>query len=439
MRRLGTANVQRLISLVAFGAAVVALHGALREFHYRDVVAYAATIPPGALAGALLLSFLSVIATSSLDLVALRHLGRRVALLPALVASFISTAVSNIASPALLTGGALRARLYAALGLSAEEVGVVVLLGAAGFWLGFLALAAVIFVLSPVPLPPSLHVPPVSLRALGAAFAAAVALYLVACLFRWRAVRLGRWELGFPALPVAVGQVAISAFDWLAAATALWLLAPDLRSVPFPAFLAVYLAAQAVGLASHVPAGLGVFEAVIVRVLAPHAPASEVLGALAVYRAVYYLAPLTVSLLALAGIEIRRAPVLESARAEAKRWLSPWVPSLLATSTFIAGAILLVSGATPGLEARMLRLAPYVPLPVIEASHFLNSIVGAALLLVARGLQQRLDGAYVLSALFLAAGMTFSLLKGLDYEEAALLAAVLVALLPARRQFHRRA
>jgi phosphatidylglycerol lysyltransferase len=84
-------------------------------------------------------------------------------------------------------------------------------------------------------------------------------------------------------------------------------------------------------------------------------------------------------------------------------------------------------------------LADVLPLSVVEASHFAGSVVGAALLVLARGLQLRLDGAWVVTVGLLVAGIVASLLKGFDYEEALLLAVVLAALLPCRRQFVRRA
>jgi phosphatidylglycerol lysyltransferase len=77
-------------------------------------------------------------------------------------------------------------------------------------------------------------------------------------------------------------------------------------------------------------------------------------------------------------------------------------------------------------------------LPLIEASHFLASLVGAALLLVAFGLQRRLDAVWHVAVLLLAAGAVFSLAKGWDFEEAALLALAAAVLLPARSRFHRR-
>ena len=81
----------------------------------------------------------------------------------------------------------------------------------------------------------------------------------------------------------------------------------------------------------------------------------------------------------------------------------------------------------------------FLPLPVIELSHFLGSLVGLGLLILARGVQQRLDVAYHATLLLLAAGILFSLLKGFDYEEAVILTLMLAALMPCRSSFYRRA
>jgi phosphatidylglycerol lysyltransferase len=60
-------------------------------------------------------------------------------------------------------------------------------------------------------------------------------------------------------------------------------------------------------------------------------------------------------------------------------------------------------------------------------------------LILSQGLSRRLDAAYYLAALAIVVGMAASLLKGFDYEEAALLLVVLAVLYRARPAFDRRA
>jgi phosphatidylglycerol lysyltransferase len=118
--------------------------------------------------------------------------------------------------------------------------------------------------------------------------------------------------------------------------------------------------------------------------------------------------------------------------------LLPATPDLLAAIVFGAGVVLLVSGATPGVEWRLRWLDDAFPLAVIELSHFSASVAGVVLLILARGLHLRLDAARHVTIVALAVGIVGSLLKGLDYEEALTLTMVLGAVIGARRQFYRR-
>jgi phosphatidylglycerol lysyltransferase len=121
------------------------------------------------------------------------------------------------------------------------------------------------------------------------------------------------------------------------------------------------------------------------------------------------------------------------------KWGSAVAPQVFALAVFVAGSILLFSGALPPVRGRAEILRDLLPLPAIELSHFLGSLTGAMLLILARGLQRRLDGAYHLTLLMLAAGIVFSLLKGLNYEEAIILGIMLAVLLACRGQFYRKA
>ena len=114
-------------------------------------------------------------------------------------------------------------------------------------------------------------------------------------------------------------------------------------------------------------------------------------------------------------------------------------PQAIAIAVFLAGAVLLFSGATPGLGDRLALLRNFVPLSVLELSHLLGSVVGVGLLIIAHGLYRRLHTAWWITIWLLCAGILLSLLKGFDYEEATILAMVVIMLASARSRFRRRA
>lgn len=119
-------------------------------------------------------------------------------------------------------------------------------------------------------------------------------------------------------------------------------------------------------------------------------------------------------------------------------WPAAVVPRFLAIITFIAGALLLFSGATPAVASKLQWLDTWVPLPVIELSHFLDNLAGVSLLVLARGVERRLDAAYHLTIGMLVAGILLSILRALDIEQAVVLTLMLVAFIPSRKYFTRR-
>jgi phosphatidylglycerol lysyltransferase len=112
-------------------------------------------------------------------------------------------------------------------------------------------------------------------------------------------------------------------------------------------------------------------------------------------------------------------------------------PLTAALLTLAAGVMLLASGATPSEPVRFMRLIQFTPVYLIEASHFLSSIAGVALVLLAFGLRARLDAAWAATMSVLLLGATLALLKGFNWEETAMLLGVAVALAPFRDAFPR--
>jgi phosphatidylglycerol lysyltransferase len=115
---------------------------------------------------------------------------------------------------------------------------------------------------------------------------------------------------------------------------------------------------------------------------------------------------------------------------------APWTTAIL---TLAAGVMLLASGATPSIPDRFIRLYEVTPVILIEVSHFLSSILGVVLVLLAFGLKARLDAAWGAAVATLLASALMALLKGLAWEEAATLAVLAVVILPLHGAFPRKA
>jgi phosphatidylglycerol lysyltransferase len=107
--------------------------------------------------------------------------------------------------------------------------------------------------------------------------------------------------------------------------------------------------------------------------------------------------------------------------------------------TLAAGVMLVVSAATPSVPTRFLLLTELAPTPLIEASHFLSSVLGLVLIFLAFGLRARLDAAWMATMVVLGVALPLTLLKGIVWEETAWLAALMLALAPFRAAFIREA
>ncbi|HWE47658.1 MAG TPA: phosphatidylglycerol lysyltransferase domain-containing protein [Caulobacteraceae bacterium] len=114
-------------------------------------------------------------------------------------------------------------------------------------------------------------------------------------------------------------------------------------------------------------------------------------------------------------------------------------PQLCAVLTMAAGIMLLISGATPSDQDRFLWLVEHIPPELVNLSHFVSSLLGLVLLLVAWGLKERLDAAWTTSIMASALAGVLALTKGLNWEETVALALLVALLYSQRKAFSRHA
>ena len=421
-----------VLTVVFFSFALGVIHYQLKKYHYDDVLRELRSIPRQRLALSIILAMANYFVLTGYDTLALRYARRPLRYAKTALASFISYSFSHSIGLSFISGGSMRYHIYSAWGLSAEEIAKVIIFCSATFLLGFLTLegAAILFE------PQLMHAP----RFLGAILLALTWAYLMFGAFKKKPFHVRGWEFRIPAPMLSLAQIGISSLDWSLAAATLYVLFPPSPGITFAGFLGIYLIAQIAGFISHVPGGLGVFDTIILVGLSPFLPSSSIFGALLAYRAIYYLFPLAISVVLFGAHEaFQRKEALKRVTVVFGNIVPEIMPHILTFLAFISGTVLLFSGALPAESERLARLKDFLPLPMLEASHFLASLIGAALLILARGLLRRLDAAYFLTIILLAAGMAFSILKGLDYEEAIILLAVLALFVPSRKFFYRKA
>jgi phosphatidylglycerol lysyltransferase len=431
--------VGAVTALFVFAAALFILHRHAQAYRPSEVRRALRTLPAWQPFAALVLAAASYLLLTLYDVLALRHVGRALPYGRVALASFTGYAFSHALGFGSLIGPSVRYRIYTPFGLSTGEVAETSAFVIVTFVTGIIAAFPLVALLDPS-----------SLVALGISRPAGIAigtlgLLLIAAyagLGWWleRPIRLFGYLLHLPRPRTALAQITLSVADLSLVAAVLYACLPHASVVGYPHVLAVYVLAFVAGVISHVPGGLGVFDAVVLVGLSARLPADQILAGLLAFRVVYQLIPLVGAAALFGAVEALAARRLIARAVEnISIWVGAVGPTVLAGCTFTGGALLLFSNAMPVSEARLRLVETVLPLSVVETSHLIGSIAGMSLLLLAYGVQRRLQRAWALSAALLGAGAFSLMLKGIAWEEAIALIMLLVALLPARREFRQEA
>ena len=291
--------IKRLVTLLFFGAVAWLLLHYARTIDWHEVLASVRELPRTVLLAAGALATLSHLLYSCFDLIGRRYTGHRLSVPQVMQVNFISYAF-NLNMGSLIGGVGFRYRLYSRLGLRYPVITRILTLSMLTNWLGYLVLAGAVFSFAPFDLPPDWKLDSDGLQLLGVALLAVAAVYLGLCAFSERRSWTVRGhELLLPKPRMAALQLAISCSNWLVMAAAIYVLLQ--AQVAYTSVLGVLLVAAVAGVITHVPAGLGVLEAVFVALLSHKVPPAQLLGALLAYRAIYYIGPLLVA----AGLYLR--------------------------------------------------------------------------------------------------------------------------------------
>jgi phosphatidylglycerol lysyltransferase len=421
--------------VAVMGFALIALHREWAGFHLDDLNAALGRLGWKHVGLALLCTALSYFSNAAIDLFSLRWLGKKIPVRDALGSSCIAAAFSMNAGGTLLGGGGIRMRLFTGMGLSPVEVAKMAGFAVVVSWAGSALVAGILLLISPGALP-LIH--PVVVREIARLLIIGVLVFIA-----WNAWRRRKknGERTLPPTPLLAAAIGIAALDWVMAGMAIRVLMPtDLGTVGTAGFLGVVIVSQLLSALSHVPGGVGVLEYSVTKLIGTALPSAWLAAALLSYRVLYYLFPFILAATWMGGREIwaHRQRFNHGAEIFGNVWrkLGPRLGPLLALA---GGFVLMLSASTPMEDQRRDWLADRVPLSFVETSHFLSSIVGVALIIVARGLQRRVHAAWWAAIVLSFAGVIFSLLKGVDYEEAIIMGCLLLCLLPYGDYFHRQA
>ena len=275
--------------MAALLLAAWALHGHFSQASFAALAAGFRGHPGSHLAAAVALTCVSFACLGLYDVAGAREVAPHVRSAWAWMTGMLANGVSNTLGFHAVTGSLVRGRLYSRCGLAAGDIARIVSLSWLALGLGFVTMLA---------LSELLDVVSAARRVTSLAVGLGLGLVL-ACILAWlartpRTVSLWGFRQPVPSARAALLQMALGAVESASAIGALYVLLPADLSPPFSVFAVGCIAAVALGVASHVPGGVGVFEASITA-LVGGAGRADLLAALLLYRAIYNLLPFAAS------------------------------------------------------------------------------------------------------------------------------------------------
>ncbi|MEO5700198.1 MAG: cardiolipin synthase ClsB [Casimicrobiaceae bacterium] len=294
--------IGRGLAAVFFGAVAVMLVRYARTVRWGEVAAALAGYDRWLLVASVALAVLSFALYASYDLLARTYARHRLATRRVLTIAAISYAF-NLNLGSLVGGAAFRYRLYSRAGLDPGTITRIVGFSVTTNWLGYVALSGILFATGAVELPDGWALTHAGMRTLGVLLILAAVGYIAACAL----LRANTWSIRghvvhVPPFALALRQLFLSSANWLVIGAIVYLLLQ--REVGYPTVLGAMLLAAIAGAMTHIPAGLGVLEVVLLTALDERVSQHAVIAALLAYRAIYYIGPLLIAVVTYGRFEV---------------------------------------------------------------------------------------------------------------------------------------
>ena len=435
-----------LLVFALFAAGTYALYRLLEPVNIRDVFEQARSVPTQHLVAAFAATFAGYLALIGYDWSALKYLGRKIPLPVIMVGGFLGYSFGNTIGVSAISGGAVRFRIYSAFGLNAFEIAAISTFVSLAFGIGIVIIGLTALALHPYALGEMISWPPGEIRLLAAGTAILSVGVMTWLSVTGKSLKIRSFEIPAPSVGILFGQLLFTLADTSMAALTLYVLMPD--SAPdFITFLAIFAAASMLGVLSHVPGGVGVFETVIIATLPAGVPVEHAAAALLLYRIIFYLVPFALAMVFVALNEARLASGLAARfmgdvseqMLPVMRAISSIAPAVAGTASLGLGIWMLLMAVLPAARPSEIDPGDVLIAVVLEGGALLLAALGTIVILLALGLFRRISGAFWLTLAAFGAGIVASILNEVDTDTALVLAVAIMVLLPLKREFYRSA
>ncbi len=285
---------------VAFSVAILALSiyvlvHTIAAVNWSDLRAAFAATGWNQIAIAVLFACFSYVALAGYDALAVRQLSLRVPWRTTALGSFASYAISFTLGFPLITGGTVRYWIYSQAGVSAAKVASLTVIAGVTFWLGMALVIGFALTFQPGSIAEINKLKVWVNLMIGLGILAGIGAYLIYVSRERRRIRIQGLNLELPGFRLTAAQMVLGVVDLCAAASVLYMLLPAGHAMEYVDFLAVYVFGCLLGIASHIPGGIGPFEMTMLKSVTT--PTQEgLLASLLLFRAIYYIIPFVLAL-----------------------------------------------------------------------------------------------------------------------------------------------
>lgn len=294
---------KRLISYAGiffFILAVGMLWWQLRDYSLYDIAHTMLNIPFINLVMACLACLAGYFALSLYDFMALHYVGeaKKVVWWKWMLAGMLGFAISNNAGSAVVSGGAIRYRLYTRWRIRGGDIVKMLTLSGITYTLGCAAIVVIGYFLIPVgffeqSIGTNTGLDTIFINTLFIACLSAITAYFAATIiFHKKSVKIGNLQFEIPTTKMAILQMILGVVDGMLAGLVLYACLKPFWDIPFGTFIGLFIIAQNTGVFTQVPGGLGVFESIFLVAVPDSVDKAAVFGALLAYRIIYYVLPL---------------------------------------------------------------------------------------------------------------------------------------------------
>ncbi|MBB6624190.1 bifunctional lysylphosphatidylglycerol flippase/synthetase MprF [Clostridium gasigenes] len=412
--------------LIVLGLVIKEFSGIIRNFNKDTFAIYASELTLGHIAIILTLGIIAFFPLTLYDLALKKNIGIKLKNKKLYKYSWIASSVSSVVGLGGASAIALKSNFYGKYVKDKKALVKAVLKNVALNLTGFSVVCFIYTIFNIKSLKP-LNLVKVAIVCL-AMYLPIILIYLIYKYFKYKnkSQTIYTFKIIF-----------ISLFEWTATVGLIYGILVVLGcGVSLGEVFPIFVSAVVVAMISMVPSGIGTFDLILLIGLEKYnVPSEKILLVIVLYRVSYYIVPLIIGgVMYLHELYIH---IDNDLRDTIESVISRIFHFILVILVLLAGSVLLVSEAIPGIIERVVLLRKMFNFSVIHISQDLSIIIGFLLIAVSMAINYKSKRIYKLTIILVILGAILSLLKGIDYEEATYLTLVAITLWFSKKRFYR--